>query len=242
MAIDKPPGWMLVPDAWKRTGWNLQAGLSSSIRQGAFWAKSRHLRFLRFVHRLDAETTGVLLLAKSPGAVAPYSAMFESRRMEKVYLAVVQGVAAQVEWSSKLPLAPDTQAPGRMRVDERRGKEAETAFRVLQSRNGTSLIEAHPLTGRTHQIRVHLAASGCPVIGDSLYGSSTGGPHIGLGLRAVSLAYRDPFTRRRVRIEAPTKAFLNQYGFQQGFGEKGCGVDRRSRSAPTRWEPADRAG
>src|SRR5215472_6028108 len=89
MAIDKPRGWMLVPFSWQKTAHNLQAALTSSIAAGDFWARSRNLKFLRFVHRLDAETTGILLLAKSQGAVASYGTLFESREMEKVYLAVV---------------------------------------------------------------------------------------------------------------------------------------------------------
>src|SRR5512136_455169 len=91
LAIDKPPGWMLVPFSWQRTGRNLQAALTSSIAAKDFWARSRNLKYLRFVHRLDADTTGILLVAKSPGAVNTFGTLFESRRMEKVYLAVVHG-------------------------------------------------------------------------------------------------------------------------------------------------------
>jgi 23S rRNA pseudouridine1911/1915/1917 synthase len=83
LAIDKPRGWMLVPFSRQRTGRNLQAALASSIAAKDFWARSRNLKFLRFVHRLDAETTGILLCAKSPGAVRTYGELFESRRMEK---------------------------------------------------------------------------------------------------------------------------------------------------------------
>jgi len=90
LAIDKPPGWMLVPFSWQKTSRNLQAALTSSIAAGDFWARSRGLRYLRFVHRLDADTTGVLLIAKSQGAVASYGTLFEGRQMEKRYLAVVR--------------------------------------------------------------------------------------------------------------------------------------------------------
>ncbi|HOC54882.1 MAG TPA: RNA pseudouridine synthase [Verrucomicrobiota bacterium] len=174
LAIDKPPGWMLVPFSWQKTGRNLQAALVSSIASKAFWARSRGLKYLRFVHRLDADTSGVLLLAKSPGAVNSFGALFESRRMEKVYLAVVTGMPRTEEWTCRLKLAPDPEAIGRMRVDARHGKEAETRFRVLQSNANMTLIEAHPVTGRTHQIRVHLAQSGHPVVGDALYGAARG--------------------------------------------------------------------
>jgi RluA family pseudouridine synthase len=211
LAIDKPRGWMLVPFSWQKTNWNLQAALVSSIAAGDFWARSRGLKFLKFVHRLDAETTGILLFAKSLGAVESYSELFESRRMEKTYLAVVTGTPKTAEWTCRLKLGPAPGQIGRMQVDERGGKEAETHFRVLQRCESLTLIEAHPLTGRTHQIRIHLAESGCPCVGDDVYGR--GKEKLRLGLRAVKLVYRDPFLRRRVDIRAPVENFCREYGF-----------------------------
>lgn len=243
LAIDKPRGWMLVPYSWQKTNWNLQAALVSSIAAGDFWARSRGLKFLKFVHRLDAETTGILLFAKSQGAVESYSELFESRRMEKTYLAVVVGSPKQDEWTCRLKLGPAPGEIGRMKVDARGGKEAETHFRVLQRRAavpaaapaaqerhihsqdstgdqhaaaGTTallaLVEARPLTGRTHQIRIHLAEAGCPCVGDDVYGR--GREKLRLGLRAVRLAYHDPFLRRRVEIRAPIEGFCREYGFE----------------------------
>lgn len=211
LAVDKPRGWMLVPFSWQKTTRNLQAAISSSISARDFWAGSRGLKFLRFVHRLDADTTGILLFAKSPGACQAYSDLFESRRMEKTYLAVVSGSPQSAEWTCRLSLDSDPQRIGRMQVRARGGKEAETHFRVLQSIAGRSLLEARPLTGRTHQIRVHLAESGHPVVGDELYGRAENG--VELGLRAVRLAYTDPFTRKRVDIRAPHEGFCREYGF-----------------------------
>ena len=212
LAIDKPRDWMLVPFSWQNTGHNLQAALISSIAAGDFWARSRGLKYLRFVHRLDAETTGVLLLAKSQGALHTYSELFQSRKMEKVYLAVVHGAPRQTQWSCELKLAPDPQRRGRMKVDSGHGKAAETTFRVLQKVGKTALIEAHPLTGRTHQIRLHLAKSGHPIVGDQLYGPPRAN-RPGLGLRAVGLAYLDPFARQPVQIRAPLEPFVREYGF-----------------------------
>jgi 23S rRNA-/tRNA-specific pseudouridylate synthase len=259
LAIDKPRGWMLVPFTWQRTNRNLQTAILSSIEAGDYWARSRSLKFLRYVHRLDAETTGILLFAKSQGAVDAYGDLFESRQMEKTYLAVSSEVPKQTEWTCRLKLAPDERKFGRMKVDAREGKESETFFKVLQIlpdrsqstnvgepqseiRNPKSeirkhpslhmaaatkrqptarvapgavtpraLIEAHPLTGRTHQIRVHLAASGCPVFADDLYGQRP--PRAEMGLRAVRLAFADPFTRRPVEIRAPLDKFCREYGF-----------------------------
>jgi RluA family pseudouridine synthase len=213
LAIDKPRGWMLVPDSWRKTNWNLQTAIDSSIRADDFWARSRNLRYLRHVHRLDADTSGVMLFAKSEGAMRAMGEMFESRRMVKTYLAVVEGVPREKEWTCELPLGPDPKNFGKMRVDtSEAGKEAETHFRVLASNDRFTLIESSPLTGRTHQIRVHLAQSGSPIMCDELYGRVEKG--FRLGLRAVRLAYKDTFTRRPVTIIAPVESFLKEFGFK----------------------------
>lgn len=211
VAVDKPRGWMLVPVSWQKTARNLQAAINSSIAARDFWARSRSLKFLHYVHRLDADTSGVLLFAKSRGAVESYSKMFEGRQMEKAYLAVVSGRPLDGEWTCQLKLAPDPKRVGRVKVDPRHGKGAETHFRLLEAHGKFSLIEARPVTGRTHQIRVHLAEAGLPIVGDELYGSSIG--NLPLGLRAVHLAYFDPFTKARVTIRAPAEQFLKEFGF-----------------------------
>jgi 23S rRNA pseudouridine1911/1915/1917 synthase len=206
LAIDKPPGWMLAPVSWDKTSRNLHRALMLSMQAGDFWARSRNLRYIRFIHRLDAETSGVVLLAKNPGALSAMSQLFETRRMQKKYLAVVRGLPRQTHWTCHLKITPEMDATGRMQVDERRGREAETAFVVLQQGKESALIEASPLTGRTHQIRVHLAAAGHPILGDALYGNK--GP--ALALRAVEISYTDPFQKRPVRILAPAQGFLSR--------------------------------
>ena len=99
-----------------------------------------------------------------------------------------------------------------MRVDPK-GKVAETDFRVVSSAHGKHLIEARPYTGRQHQIRVHLAEIGCAILGDELYGARG---KESLALRAIRLAYNDPFTRKPVTIRAPVKEFLTAHGFEAG--------------------------
>lgn len=210
LAIDKPRGWMLVPHTWRKTNWNLQAAIDSSMCAGDHWAQSRNLKYLRHIHRLDADTSGVMLFAKSEGAMRALGDMFESRRMHKTYLAVVEGKPRKNQWICNLPIGPDPLKFGRMRVDRSaEGKDAETAFKVLLTQGRFSLIEASPLTGRTHQIRLHLAESGSPIFCDELYGRVEKGYR--LGLRAVRLAYKDTFTRRPVSIIAPTDEFLQEY-------------------------------
>jgi len=128
---------------------------------------------------------------------------------------------------------------GVMRIDPRQGKPAETRFRVLEAGRATALIVARPVTGRTHQVRLHLAAAGHPVVGDTLYGphagqpgreaeptsvpadaaarssgpAAAGQPPAWLALRAVRLAYVDPFQGRPVRIQAPCAEFIREHGF-----------------------------
>lgn len=208
MVIDKPRGWLLAPNDWETTR-NLQAAIEGSIFARDFWAKSRNLKFLRYVHRLDAETTGLLLLAKSPGAVRAYNDLFAGREVFKSYLAVVQGAPKNPTWTCDLSLA-DSGDDKRVRVDSA-GKPAVTKFRALATAEGRTLIEAQPLTGRTHQIRVHLASAGLPISGDTLYGpAESAGP---LALRAIELGFRAPFTGQRVHVRAPTEGFLQDFGF-----------------------------
>ncbi|HAM71151.1 MAG TPA: hypothetical protein DCM86_05865 [Verrucomicrobiales bacterium] len=215
MAIDKPPGWMLVPVTWQKTDRNLMAALLSGIRAKDYWARSRNLKFLQNVHRLDAETSGILLFVKSHGAMRPFSHLFESREMEKQYLVVVEGRPKRENWTCRLALDKDSRQIGRMRVDPRHGKPAETEFTLLAEGLGRSLLQARPITGRTHQIRVHAAESGCPVVGDPLYGVAVPPRREPppLGLRSVHLSYINPFDKRSVVIEAPTGDFLATFGF-----------------------------
>ncbi len=211
LVLDKPAGWIVAPDDWYNTRRNLTLALRSSLENGDWWAKSRSLRFLRIIHRLDAESSGLLLCVKNPGAVEAYGALFETREVSKVYWAVVDGPLPGNEWVRRDSFSPVPHRTGVFRVTSSEGREAETWFKLLGQEGTLSLIEARPSTGRTHQIRLHLLASGLPVVGDELYGS---GHRDGLALRAMELAYSDPFTTVRIVIHARPGNFVSRYGIR----------------------------
>jgi RluA family pseudouridine synthase len=242
LAIDKPAHWMLAPESWTKTGRNLQLAIVSSISDRDFWARTCNVKFLRFVHRLDAETTGVVLFGRSLGAVTALSKLFEQRSVRKSYLAVVVGVPKSETWVSRQPLEEFGKAPVKMRVAKGEGKPAETRFRVLQRNGDLTLLEAEPVTGRTHQIRVHLAAENLPILGDPLYGNgtSTGSEDFPMALRSVKLEYRDPFMRKPVRVKAPTGKFLAEIGFEGPKEPDPAPAPKPHRRLPQRKKPLGR--
>lgn len=239
LAIDKPAGWMLAPSHWDRTGRNLQRALESSIQGGAFWARVRRLRYLRFIHRLDTDTSGVLLLARSSGVLRAISRLFEQRQVSKVYLAVVEGRPRQCAWSCDQPIGRQAGQRDLMQTHGEEAREAFTTFALVDADKGRAVLLARPLTGRTHQIRVHLAAHGLPVAGDALYNpgcAKTVRPT--LGLRALRLDYRCPFRRKVVSVRADCDRFLRGFGFDEDTVkrvetacESGLGETRSQREA-----------
>ena len=126
----------------------------------------------RLVHRLDKDTSGVLLIARTPGSAAAYSKRFAGRSAKKVYWALVVGVPDVKEGTIDAPLAKQPGSGGeKMHVDHEGGQPAVTRYRVVdKAGNRAAWVELEPLTGRTHQLRVHLAAMGHPIVGDGKYG------------------------------------------------------------------------
>jgi len=126
----------------------------------------------RLVHRLDKDTSGVLLIARTPGSAASFSKRFSGRSARKVYWALVVGVPDVKEGTIDAPLAKQPGSGGeKMHVDEEEGQPAKTRYRVVdQAGKSAAWIELEPLTGRTHQLRVHMAAIGHPIVGDGKYG------------------------------------------------------------------------
>ncbi|MDR2029029.1 MAG: RNA pseudouridine synthase [Treponema sp.] len=123
------------------------------------------------VHRIDRDTSGLVVFAKDAETHRNLSGAFEARRVEKRYIAVVHGRPSWTETSCDLPLVPDGDKQHRTIIDKYRGKESLTRFRFLGGTGNYGVVEAIPATGRTHQIRVHLASLGHPIVCDPLYGS-----------------------------------------------------------------------
>jgi 23S rRNA pseudouridine955/2504/2580 synthase len=126
----------------------------------------------RLVHRLDKDTSGVLLVARSPGSAAKFSRAFAGRTARKIYWAVITGVPSIEQGQIDLPLAKQPGTGGeKMHVDEENGQSARTRYRIIESSgNVAAFVELQPLTGRTHQLRAHMAAIGHPIVGDGKYG------------------------------------------------------------------------
>ncbi len=160
------------------------------------------------VHRLDRDTSGVMIVARTATAKRFLQDQFKARWVEKVYIALVKGVVADDRFKIDLPLGPHHTHPTKRQVVAS-GKSATTELVVVRRYRDATLVEAHPLTGRTHQLRVHLAAIGHPIVGDRLYGTAT----TSLGrqfLHAASLDLELPSGHRQ-RFTSPLPKDLEEY-------------------------------
>ena len=210
LVINKGSGLLSLPDRFKPELQNLKD-----------WA-DRHCGRIWIVHRLDRDTSGVLVLAKSEAAHKHLSLQFENRQVKKYYLALGKGRPGQTSGAIDRPLSPNPHRPGRM-VVSKSGKEALTSFEILESFRNYSLLQVSIHTGRTHQIRVHLKAIGCPLAIDPIYGDDKGiflsqlkgrSYQIGkdkeerpllhrLSLHAKQLSFLHPVTNKELSFEAP---------------------------------------
>ena len=172
LALDKPAGLLSSPDRYDPARPNLMKLLHAGIERGAPWARARHLSYLMNAHRLDFETSGVLLLAKDKPTLVKLADLFGSEKPFKTYVALVQGVPPKPAFEVNAALAPHPVKLGLVRVDPKNGRHSRSTFEVAETFSGYSLLQCQPLTGRTHQLRVHLKHAGFPIVGDALYGGS----------------------------------------------------------------------
>jgi len=193
LVLDKPSGLAVEPERWAREAGSLAGTLLALARArspepaGVPGVDGPLELRLRAVHRLDKETSGVLVVAKHLEAERFLRTAFEEDRVEKTYFALVEGehpLAEGQEETIALALGPDERRSGRMVVDPA-GKAAETRIAVEQRFHGFTWMRCRPLTGRTHQIRVHLAATGFPLAVDAFYGRRNA-----LALSAIKAGYR----------------------------------------------------
>jgi 23S rRNA pseudouridine1911/1915/1917 synthase len=173
------------------------------------------------VHRLDKDTSGLMVVAKTERAHAGLSAQFKDRSLHKTYLALVEGRVQPPEALVDAPIGRDPNNRRRMAIDGVAAREAQTSYRTLAAYEGYTLIEATLHTGRTHQIRVHLASLGHPLAGDTLYGKAS--KLVGRQfLHAHRLTFRHPAGGRELSFESPLPEDL-EAALQQLEGQ---GADR----------------
>lgn len=200
VVVDKPSGMPSVPARTLLDPPDVAAVLRDEIGP------------LEAVHRLDRDTSGLLVLARSPAARAALGRAFESRAVSKTYVALVHDRPPTPQGTVHLPLADDPERPPRKRVDPILGRRATTRWRMQECMPRTAVLELEPLTGRSHQLRVHLAWLGCPVVGDRLYGRPDAGRR--LALHAAALGFPHPGDGRQLSFEANLVLRLDGYAYQ----------------------------
>ena len=210
IAIDKPAGLIVHAGAGAHSGtlvnrlvhhFQSLSGVGGELRPG-------------IVHRLDKDTSGVLLVARTDAAHRSLAAQFAGRTVEKIYLALVHGRLRKDTGRIEKPIARDPVRRTRMTTRLGKGRTAVTEFRVLERFDKFTYLEVRIGTGRTHQIRVHLASEGHPVAGDRLYGAPKSDNAERMFLHAWRISFTSPASGARVMVESPLPEALAEWLFR----------------------------
>ena len=207
IVINKPKGMVVHPANGNPDGTLVNAvmaickdslsGIGGEIRPG-------------IVHRLDKDTSGVIIVAKNDKAHINLSEQIKNHEVEKTYIALVRGHVPENEATINMPIGRSTKDRKKMAVTKS-GKNAVTHFKVLKRHNNYTLLEVKIETGRTHQIRVHLAEIGYPIIGDSVYSNGKNEWQVeGQCLHAKSIKFKHPITKKEMFIEAPLPEYFQK--------------------------------
>lgn len=192
VVVDKPAGLLSVPGRGEDKADCLVARLQSVFPE------------VLIVHRLDMATSGLLVLARGAEMHRQLSRLFREREVDKRYIAVVDGLLGEASGEVDLPLIADWPNRPRQKVDFEVGKRSLTKFRRLERdfMKCTTRVELEPITGRTHQLRVHMAALGHPILGDALYAEADANSSGRLLLHAMDLAFFHPLTAAAMRLQS----------------------------------------
>ncbi|HSF64273.1 MAG TPA: RluA family pseudouridine synthase [Paracoccaceae bacterium] len=191
IVADKPSGLLSVPGKLEGRQDCLQSRLAAAYPRALL------------VHRLDCDTSGVIIFAKTKAAQGALGKQFESRQTEKTYVARVYGDLRPDKGRVDLPLCADWPNRPRQMVSHDHGRPAQTDWQVIARTPGETRVRLHPLTGRSHQLRVHMAELGHPILGDPIYATGPARDAPRLMLHAESLTLTHPETGQRVTFTAP---------------------------------------
>jgi len=221
--INKPAGMIIHPGAGAQSGTMVAALLDRFGGEEGLSTVGGPMR-PGIIHRLDKETSGAVVIARTDEAHKKLVEEFQNREVQKVYLALLHGKLKGEKGTIDLPVTRDVRRRTRMTARRREGREARTDWKVKLRMDGFTLAEANLHTGRTHQIRVHFSTVGCPVVGDTVYGAPRQ-ERVGLQLmpplertflHSARLSFEHPVSGKLLSFRAPLPPELAEYAHTLG--------------------------